>query len=344
MRLRLVDGLRSFAKGSAAPLPLPKRLQAWRHGFSSWSWMTYDLDRNDWRDYLPDRASARIQLVDGPIARSILKNKLLFAMAMEGHVRVPRVHAVIERGSLVPLRSEFPLTDVGDVPAWCAAHGGLVVKPLDSSEGRRVMSIEQRDGALLLDKRHADPDEVVKALKDADGFVVTEMIEQGAFGRTIFPDAVNTMRIVTMIDVDTHEPFVASAIHRFGTAKSAPTDNVSRGGLRAGVDHETGELTYASAAWTYQDGKGFAVYPQHPDTGARIEGAVVPRWAEVNAVLKRLVERFPMLLYVGWDVVVTDDDIVLIEGNHSPNIASQVYRPYLASPRVARFLQHHGVV
>src|SRR5690606_17508415 len=176
-----------------------------------------------------------------------------------------------------------------------------------------------------------------------DGSIVTELITQGAFGRSVFADAVNTMRVITMVDPDTREPFVASAIYRFGTAKSAPTDNVSRGGIRSAIDVATGRMAAGSASWAYENGS-FKSYPTHPESGAQLEGVTIPGWPEVVATLLDIVRRFPMLVYVGWDALVSDEGVVVIEGNHSPNLTQQVTGPYLADPRIRRFIESHGVL
>jgi hypothetical protein len=343
MRVRPLGRLRSLSSSTVAPLPIATRIRAWRHGFSGWSWLTLDLDHNDWRHYLPDVASKAAQKIDGPVARSVLRNKLLFEAVVGRHARVPRIYAAIERGRMTSLATGFDVKDPAELVAWCQEHGGVVIKPVDAAEGRQVVSLEVVDGEVRLDKRVVTDEAAARQVTSSDGCIVTEMIHQGSFGHAIFPDAVNTLRVVTMTDVDSGEPFVAVAIHRFGTAKSAPTDNVSRGGLRSGVDLETGELTFASASWTHRRGVGFATHHTHPDSGTRITGTRVPRWDEVKTTLLGLVGRFPMMVYVGWDVVVTDDDIVIIEGNHSPNLATQMYRPYLGDPRIARFFRHHGV-
>jgi len=49
--------------------------------------------------------------------------------------------------------------------------------------------------------------------------------------------------------------------------------------------------------------------------------------------------------YIGWDLLVTDDDVVVLEGNDGPDLKlHQVHRPLLADPRIRRFYEHHGVV
>lgn len=343
LRKRLT-GLKALRDGGSAPLPLTKRLKAWRHGFSGWTWLLYDLDTNDPRDYVPDRLSGRMAAIDGPVARSVLKNKLLFEKVVGQHVRVPKVYAAVERGGLTSLREDFTPRSVADMVRWVVdSETGVFVKPVDSSEGLGVISLEARDGRLLVDKRPSDVEAAIRLVASQNGSLVSELITQGPFGRSIFADSVNTMRVITMIDPDDHTPFIAAAIHRFGTKKSAPTDNVSRGGIRTAIDTRTGQMGVGMASWANENGE-FLRFPVHPESGAAIEGVTVPHWQEVVDTLLGVVRQLPMLHYVGWDAVMGDDEVILIEGNHSPNIVQQVTSPYLADPRIRRFIESHGVL
>ena len=343
LRKRLA-GVGALRAGTSAPVPLATRLKAWRHGFSGWTWLLYDLDNNDFRHYVPNKLSGRMANIDGPVARAVLRNKLLFEKVVGPHARVPRIHAALERGSLTRLADEFAPTTAAELVQWLVSESaGVFVKPVDSSEGRGAHSFEARAGQLFVDKVPADLASATRLLASQDGAIVTALVTQGAFGRSVFPDVVNTMRVITMVDPDSGEPFVASAIYRFGTSASAPTDNVSRGGIRSAIDVATGELAIASASWAYENGR-FKQFPTHPESGAQLGGVTIPSWHELVDTLLGVVRRFPMLVYVGWDALVTDDGVVIIEGNHSPNLTQQATTPYLADPRVKRFLRHHGVL
>jgi hypothetical protein len=53
----------------------------------------------------------------------------------------------------------------------------------------------------------------------------------------------------------------------------------------------------------------------------------------------------PYLPYVGWDVVVTDDGIRILEGNSNSGLDGiQHYGPLLADPRVRRFYESRGAM
>ena len=50
------------------------------------------------------------------------------------------------------------------------------------------------------------------------------------------------------------------------------------------------------------------------------------------------------LKFVGWDVVVTRGGFCVIEGNNPPDSVTQGDHPFLADPRIRRFLEYHEIV
>ena len=46
-----------------------------------------------------------------------------------------------------------------------------------------------------------------------------------------------------------------------------------------------------------------------------------------------------MRVVVGWDVIVTDEGLAVIEGNNPPNRVIQKEHPFMADPRVSRFFE-----
>lgn len=343
MRIRGFDGISSALAGRAAPISPWARWSAWRRGFSGWSWVTYELDRNDPDEYLPDTAMKRLSEVNGGVGKTLLRNKLLFSSVVGAELRAPATLGIVDRGRVVPLVDGFETRDSAGLVEYCASSRGVVLKPADSSEGRRVHSLEVEDGQVRFDKRPANQEEIEERISRLDGMLITEMIGQASYAESIFPDAVNTMRIVTMIDPADDQPFVAAAVHRFGTRRSVPTDNASRGGLSARIDMETGALSALSPSWTYRDG-AFAAYARHPETGQLVEGVTVPAWGDVKRFVLDAVRRYPFWRYVGWDVLIDDGGVRIMEGNHAPSLATQRTNPYRADPRASRFLQHHGVI
>jgi hypothetical protein len=166
-------------------------------------------------------------------------------------------------------------------------------------------------------------------------------VQQGEFPSSIFPGAVNTIRILTMSDPDTEEPFVAAAAHRFGSQSSAPVDNLHAGGLSSLIDLESGALS--AAAERGED--RLIMHDVHPDTGAQISGRVVPNWSALKEQVLEVANRLPFLCYVGWDIALTAKGPVFLEGNKQPNFrAFQLHRPLLLDPRIKRFYEKHGII
>jgi hypothetical protein len=317
------------------PMPLRERLDLWRRGFLSDSGVLYDLADGRHELYVSDLAYAlRTPFING-LSNPTLNDKLVFFHTMRSlGAPTPAVLGVVTREGVRRLDGGH-----GGLREVLEEHGEVVLKPRGGGRGERVSFVALRDGRLEVDGRERARADVEGLL--TPGMLLCERVDQGAWARAVFPGATNTMRAMTMWDVDRDEPFVAVTIHRFGTLRSAPVDNVSKGGLSAPVDRETGELGVAISTPRH---RALAHHTHHPDTGAPIAGALVPRWPQVREELLALCRRLPYVPYVGWDLVVTEDRWSIIEGNHLPDTQVQAFGPLLADERVRRFYRHHQVV
>ncbi len=117
-----------------------------------------------------------------------------------------------------------------------------------------------------------------------------------------------TVRVLTYRFPDA-EPLVLNAAVRMPRGRSH-VDNVAAGGIAAAVDVHTGRLGNAFA-------KSLAAgeVSRHPDTGAPIAGSVVPCWREVMDLCVRAHGEFRQHAFLGWDVAVTAEGPVIVEGN-----------------------------
>jgi hypothetical protein len=180
--------------------------------------------------------------------------------------------------------------------------------------------------------------------KPVPGTMILERrVEPHAYARAIFPDAINTVRLYTARDPDSGAPFVLGAGHRFGIAKSAPADNKSKGGIVSSIDLDTGRVSVAVG--TDERNRRYE-YPSHPETGGQIEGIAVPGWEEVKRAALTLANCFPSLRFIGWDLAVSPNGPVVIEGNAQlpgPSLL-QMHGPLLADARARRFFHAVGVL
>lgn len=348
--LRAVDRVPGgrYAKHAVAaaldrtPVPYLTRLRMRRLGFKAEAFVLYELDRNDSALYLPDRCWADMAKVDGATVQALLGNKLLFHHTFREELPLPDVPASLALGRLVPNRgSERPIASFDDLLTYLDTVGPVMLKPIGGGKGRGIHRIEASHDGLRFDGRPTAVDDVATAISRLDGVLVSAFVRQAGYAAEIFAGSANTMRLIVMRDADSGEPFVPAAIHRFGRTATVPVDNYSRGGVFAGIDVETGEL---GRLFGYDAQAGRASWhDHHPDSGAPVRGVVVPGWHEVVDRLLDFTQRHPYFSYVGWDVVKTDTGMSILEANYGAGLQIQVVRPFLADPRIRRFVEKHGI-
>ena len=127
-------------------------------------------------------------------------------------------------------------------------------------------------------------------------------------------------------------------VHRFGSSSDAYVDNVSSGGMAAGIDLETGELMQA-----YTVRKKKIDLDSHPVTGEQITGLKIPDWNSKKRAIADLLQEINYLEYGGLDIAFTTEGIKLIEINIKPALRSmQFSSPALIDEEFVEFLRLRG--
>lgn len=330
-------------------IPWRRRLWLYRNGFLSEKGALWDLSEDTVDEYLSDfqgRASV-LGRIDGPYGVG-LKNKVLYHLTVSRthDELLPEVHGLVRDGEFVGTGRFDGVESASQLLAILEGER-VVAKPTTAAKGDGVHVLDGRDDRFHMNGRPVTEGELVDHLTGGRDRILEAYVDQADYAAEIYPEAVNTVRIVTMVDPDTGAPFVAAAMHRFGTVTSGTIDNASAGGISAGIDVETGEI--AEAAVPERDGPTAITWTEtHPTTGTRITGTTVPEWERVKKTVLDLASEYGWIWpYVGWDVVVTDDDgsITVIEGQRDFGTRFlQVHQPLLADERVRRFYEHHGIV
>ena len=327
---------------AAQGVPLPRRIRRrlYARGFCPNKYSVYGFDeRDDWQSFLSDKQMFMSGWIDGEYS-VMLEDKLVFYLVARDLVRVPHVFLSVNNGITTWLHGGTP--PGGDIFGLLERERKVVVKPVLGCGGMGISLLSVSDGAWLRDGEQVSAHEVRALVYDAGNVLVVEAIEQGPFGNKIYPGSANTMRVVTMLDPDDGVPFVAAARHRFGTDQSAPTDNVSCGGMSCAIDLETGQL---GDGVPYAPAHGAQTIDRHPQTQVVFREQVVPDWPGLVDELVALSAKLPMLPYIAWDLVLTDDGLCAIEANHFTEVYSfQMVDPWLANPRIRRFFEYHGIV
>ncbi|MBK6806879.1 MAG: hypothetical protein IPG84_19520 [Betaproteobacteria bacterium] len=325
---------------AASPMAWPKRLAAWRRGFTANSSFVYRLDVNDPREYVSDWDYYLSGYRFNGFFNPIVGNKLVLSQILAGcGLPHPRVFGVVRKGRPIAIGPGAP-GDPGDggsslLESWAADGRPLVLRPHWSGAGEGVFFLQRGDRGWQVNRRPAADEDVRRLVAALDRYVVTAFVDQAGYAATIYPDTANTLRVLTLCDAD--GCFVAAVAHRFGSRRSGSIDNWHRGhgGLNAPIDRARGAL---GRAVTLRDDGRLIEHERHPDTGQAIEGVAIPGLERALAGLLDAARCLPEAPLIGWDMLMTDDGYSILEANSPPGITVwQVHAPLLRDPRVARF-------
>ncbi len=322
-------------------IELLNRLKMWRLGFTSEKYRIYGLNANCHENYISDRNWSATRFINQPYD-VILEDKIIFEKIFSQYVTVPKNYSFIDKGTILPLQSEVRIDSIESVIKVCNEKDGLVIKPVGGAQGKGVVILKVRNDEIFMNNKKQGKKQLENHLKKLDNYIITEYIKQGEYSNTLYQGSTNTMRIMAMVDPETHKPFIAGAAQRIGGKTSGGLDNFAAGGYSANIDVDSGILSTAASRF---GSKKLVWYDRHPDSNALIKGVQVPMWDEIKETLTNIMEEMPYLKYVGWDVVLTNNDIVIIEGNNHPNPRSvQIHKPLLADLKVKKFYEHYGIV
>lgn len=177
----------------------------------------------------------------------------------------------------------------------------IMAKPIDGLCGKGIEKIYISE--------NTDRQELYDRLKNNGQFLIEEFVCQHKELMRLFPNSLNTLRLVT-VNFKGKISLVFAGI-RMGMGNSV-VDNLNSGGLAAVIDSNTGVVKTPGA-----DKLG-RVFEKHPDTGTEILGFKIPDFDLAADMVRKAAAVVPQIGYAAWDVAVTDNGPLLIEGNQFP--------------------------
>lgn len=151
--------------------------------------------------------------------------------------------------------------------------------------------------------------------------------------------ALATVRIMTILD-EGGRPEATHAVLRMAVGDNHIVDNFHAGGIAAPIEIATGVLGRATDIGLRPD-RGW--YERHPDTDGQILGRRLPLWRETIGLAVAAHAAFAGRALIGWDIAITDDGPILVEGNGAPDV-DLIQRPYgepLGNSRFGVLLAFH---
>ena len=229
------------------------------------------------------------------------------------YVAADRVIAIDDQAEAITERSQ--------VPSLLETGRAFFIKPADAGKGAGAFYATREGKGFRVNGEYLDRsgvDDWIAALPLE--FMISDIIEQSAWARRIFPDAVNTVRVMTATSSVNYRVVILGAVLKCAMSRTTPTDNflVARGGTISGIDLETGVLGPCVSF----DEKKFArtLSDTHPETGTLLAGETLPHWKLIYETIAELSGILPRPGLVGWDIALREEGITVVEMNTFPGI------------------------
>lgn len=249
----------------------------------------YKLSAKERKTYTTHRISEKmIKKFNKPADIEFFENKLVFAK---------KFNSMYNREFLNADTMSF-----NEFFAFCKGKNKFILKPYGGAQGQNIVvyHISKQEDIMT----------IYQEIKTnySKGFIIEEWICQHHVLTQIFPDAVNCLRVITVLNNNKVNIITGGVTFSLGSEIA----NGSQPSIVAPVNFETGVISKAGASFNTP------LYEKHPVTQAQILGITLPFWNETIALVEKAARHVPSVGYVGWDIAITPTGPVLIEGNTTP--------------------------
>lgn len=166
---------------------------------------------------------------------------------------------------------------------------------------------------ILYQESYDNMDKIERLINKAaeTPYIIEEFIEQKGILHEINPQTVNSTRLTTI--KTKNEVKVVFIVQKFGVGDSN-VDNTHMGGIAFPVDIDNKCIVSCG-----KNSKGEKVII-HPYSKNKVIGLEIPNIDKAIEVVTEAAMRVENVRYIGWDVVISDDRICIIEGNHNGSV------------------------
>jgi hypothetical protein len=217
---------------------------------------------------------------------------LIFPEVMQPKVLVRKIGTFL-------YSEDYKIISVDAAVEVIKSESEVIIKPTqETGSGRGISFVKTNESENELRELLLNDNE--------ENIIIQAIVRQHDSLATIYPTALNTIRVTTLtMDDGVH---ILSAILRMGSGNSR-VDNASSGGISVGINDDG-----------YLNDKGHILYSgrqtdKHPD-GFVFKGFKVPEFDKVKSCVKRLAQYTGNFRLVSWDMTVDKNgNVVLIEAN-----------------------------
>jgi putative polysaccharide biosynthesis protein len=196
---------------------------------------------------------------------------------------------------------------------WLQNGNGVeyFVKNKSGQVGKNIEKFTlNRDNNKIIINNTFSAEEYFRHLLLSDLDLVEEKLNQHHVLNNIYPDSLNTLRVITFLN-NRNEVEILGTILRIGFDKYI--DNFDSGGISVVVESD-GTIKRKAIIKDPREQKEFE---KHPVTDSQITGIRIPNWENVIEIVTKAAKVIPEVSTVGWDVVILESGVFLLEGNHN---------------------------
>jgi hypothetical protein len=189
----------------------------------------------------------------------------------------------------------------------------LFVKPAEGWGGKEIHIFHKAGPGHFVDQDNVVFDHFfLKSLGKDQDYIVQHGVTQCRELSEIYPESVNTFRIIT--ENKNGVARVVCAMLRMGRGHKE-IDNISSGGICVNIDILSGK----SGDYAMSNAEEKIV--RHPDSGIAFHDITISQWDEIRKFAMTAAGKMPFLPYLGWDIALTPRGPVAIEINRTPGLA-----------------------
>ncbi|MBR0325060.1 MAG: YdcF family protein, partial [Selenomonadales bacterium] len=177
--------------------------------------------------------------------------------------------------------------------AFFEKHGKLIIKPRAAALGRGIRVIEKGD------MTRTECDKLRNTLIKEGCTLAEEFIKQHEKIDRIYDKAVSIVKLHTL-NIDGNVQIVLCPFMQTG----ANGGQISHGGFNTAIDRKSGTFICQPH-----------IYPDHDKVLSVFQGDPIPFYHEAEALAIKTARLVSELTYISWDVAITENGPVIIEGN-----------------------------
>ena len=304
-------------------------------GYLADQYTLYDLKHKDRKEFLSEFDWYRSRYINEPFDFAF-NNKVICSEILKQYIRMP-VNYFIKNKNII-LDFENGIRSNEDIYKCLVKKGELFIKPFALGKGNGVCRIDYKNGKIFVNGSQKNLNDFYDFLDKNDEHVVCECMKQHHYAEELYDKTINTIRLITIRDIKSHEFKIFFAVQRIGREKTIPVDNGSKGGLVSKIDIESGVLSEARCLHDLEE------YTIHPDSGNKIKGIKIPYWEGIKKQILEVCQKTPYMDFIAWDLLVTAKEVCVIEANTSSGVNILQLWGGQRQGELGEFFRHYGVI